>query len=196
MASSSYFLWLLKALLHLICLGYAGWTFYLGATDQLGADPVKALIHFYGIGAVHCLFVTLLLAPLSRLLKQPMWIRCRRLMGLYTFFYASCHLLCFIAFEWLWQWQDIFGEIALRPYMTLGFAAWCIGLALAVTSTRGIQRMMGKRWGQLHQLVYLMLGLAVIHYYWSQKSLINPALVYLFAASILLLFKFKKRTRR
>lgn len=187
--------WLLKTLMHLSCLGYGGWIFYLAASDQLGADPAKALLHSYGTSAVHCLFITLLLAPLSRALRQPLWLRCRRLMGLYSFAYGTAHLLCFMAFEWLWQWRDIALEIAKRPYLTLGFAAWLIGLALALTSFRRLQRRMGKRWGQLHQLVYPMLLFAVIHQYWSQKSASSPELFYLLAALALLWLQRKPRWR-
>ena len=183
---------LLKTLLHTACLIPAGWVFWQGTQDQLGADPVKSLIHFYGIGAIHCLFATLLMAPLSRWFKTPVFIQCRRLLGLYAFFYACLHMLSFMAFEWQWNWPEIGAEIIKRPYMTVGLLAWVITFALALTSLKAIQRRMGKRWSQLHSLVYLLLFFALLHFYWSQKSPWNQAVLYAAGGTAILLTKRKK----
>lgn len=182
-------LWGFKTLLHCACLLPAVWLFYLAAIDELGADPVKALIHFYGIGAVHCLLATLLVTPLARWTKTPLLIRCRRLLGLYVAFYATVHILCFLVFEWQLQWADVIDEIIRRPYITVGFVAWLILLALSFTSLKLMQRKMGRRWQQLHSLVYLALALGVLHFYWSQKSPWNEALVYALLGAALLYLK-------
>lgn len=183
---------LFKLALHCACLLPAVWVFWQGAQDLLGADPVKALIHFYGIGAIHCLFATLLVSLLAKWLKTPALMRCRRLLGLYAFFYACLHIFIFMAFEWQWQWKEIGAEIVKRPYMTVGMAAWLIALSLAITSFKVLQRKMGKRWSQLHTLVYVMLTLALVHFYWSQKSPWDSAAIYLLLGAILLSFKRKK----
>ena len=185
-------LWALKSLLHLACLLPAAWIFGQGIQDQLGADPVKALIHFYGIGAIHCLFATLLISPLSRVSKTPLLIQCRRLLGLYSFFYALLHLLCFMMFEWQWQISRIATEMIERPYMTVGLLAWLITAILALTSFKSLQQRLGKKWLQLHSLIYPLILLAVIHYYWSQKSPWNIAIFYGAFTLILLVGRRKK----
>ncbi|MBD1390653.1 sulfoxide reductase heme-binding subunit YedZ [Neiella sp. HB171785] len=178
-----------KALLHGACLLPALWIFYLGAIDSLGADPVKALIHFYGIGAVHCLLATLVVSLLSKKLRTPLLMRCRRLLGLYVAFYATLHIVCFLVFEWQLQWAEVIDEIIRRPYITFGFIAWLILVALTLTSFKRAQRAMGARWSQLHSLVYLSLALILLHFYWSQKSPWNQAIAYAFAGAALLYLK-------
>ncbi|GGA67945.1 protein-methionine-sulfoxide reductase heme-binding subunit MsrQ [Neiella marina] len=185
-------LWLFKTLLHAACLLPAVWMFYLGAIDSLGADPVKALIHFYGIGAVHCLLATLSVSIISKKLRTPLLMRCRRLLGLYVAFYATLHIVCFLVFEWQLQWADVVDEIIRRPYITVGFVAWLIFVALTLTSLQLAQRRMGVKWGQLHSLVYLSLALALLHFYWSQKSPWNEAIIYALAGAVLL---YSKRAR-
>lgn len=181
-----------KALLHLVCLTPALWVFWQGAQDQLGADPVKYLIHFYGKGAIHCLFATLLVSLLARHFKTPLLIRCRRLLGLYAFFYMCLHMLSFMMFEWQWNWAEIGAEIVKRPYMTVGFAAWLFTLPLAITSLQVLQRKMGAKWVQLHALVYPVFALGLVHFYWSQKSPWNEAIIYCLLGLCLLACKRNK----
>ncbi|MBW8192327.1 sulfoxide reductase heme-binding subunit YedZ [Neiella marina] len=185
-------LWALKLVIHGACLLPAIWLFYLAAIDDLGADPVKELIHFYGIGAVHCLFATLLVSPLSRWRKTPLLMRCRRMLGLYVAFYATFHILCFLVFEWQLQWIDVIDEVIRRPYITVGFIAWLVLMALTTTSLKLIQRKMGARWVQLHSLVYPAFALVLLHFYWSQKSPWNDALLYALAGTLLLYSKRKQ----
>lgn len=181
-----------KVLLHIGCLGPALWLFWQGVQDQLGADPVKALVHFYGIGAIHCLFATLLASVLAKWLKTPAFIQCRRLLGLYVFFYSSCHLLTFMALEWQWQWSEIGQEIIKRPYMSVGMLAWLLTLVLALTSFKKLQHRLGERWLQLHALVYPLFSLALLHFYWSQKSPWNQAIIYALLGIALLGLKRKR----
>ncbi|MCM2681315.1 sulfite oxidase heme-binding subunit YedZ [Echinimonas agarilytica] len=168
----------IKLLLHVTCLTPAVWMFWLGATDMLGADPVKALIHFYGIGSIHCLFATLAVSPAIRWTKTPALLQVRRMLGLYAAFYASMHIICFVVFEWQLQWLEIGKEIIKRPYITVGMVTWVLLAILSFTSFKRAQRALGKRWGQVHALVYPLLVLALVHFYWSQKSPLNEAILY------------------
>lgn len=146
--------------------------------DRLGADPVAAITHGTGDWALRFLLLGLALTPLRRLLGQPWPIRFRRLVGLYAFFYACLHLSTYLVLDLRGYWPQIFEDIAKRPYMTVGFSAWLLLLPLALTSTRGWIRRLGRRWGQLHKLVYAAAVLAVLHFLWLVKSDLREPLVY------------------
>ena len=146
--------------------------------DTLGADPVAALTHATGEWALRLLLLGLALTPLRRLTGQAWPIRFRRLVGLYAFFYACLHLAVFLVLDLGGYWTQIFEDIVKRPYITVGFAAWLLLLPLAVTSTRGWMKRLGRRWAQLHRLVYLVGVLAVLHFLWLVKSDLREPLVY------------------
>lgn len=146
--------------------------------DSLGADPVAALTHATGEWALRLLLLGLALTPLRRLTGQAWLIRFRRLVGLYAFFYACLHLTVFLVLDLGGFWTQIFEDIVKRPYITVGFAAWLLLVPLALTSTRGWMRRLGRRWTQLHQLVYAVAVLAVLHFLWLVKSDLREPLVY------------------
>lgn len=184
-------LWL-KSLIHLLSLGWLGWTFYLALSDQLGADPVKALLHFTGMGAFNLLLLTLLVSPLAKGLKLGLLMRVRRLLGLYAFTYALAHFVSYLLFELQLAWFLLLDEIVKRPYITVGFVALLLLLSLALTSTQAIQRSMGKRWQQLHNWIYLSVCLVALHFIWSVKSDITEPVLYWLIIGWLLFFRRKK----
>jgi sulfoxide reductase heme-binding subunit YedZ len=165
-------------------------------TDTLGADPVAALTHGTGDWALRLLLLSLAMTPLRRLLGQPWPIRFRRLVGLYAFFYACLHLSIYLVLDLGGYWTQIFEDIAKRPYITVGFGAWLLLLPLALTSTRGWIRRLGRRWGQLHRLVYVAGGLAVLHFLWLVKSDLREPLVYAAVLALLLGLRLWWRLRR
>lgn len=181
-----------KVAIHLVCLTPAMWVFWQASINQLGADPVKALLHFYGKGAIHCLLATLLISPLQRQFRLPIFMQNRRLLGLYSFFYAVLHLLVYLWFELQWEWQTLLEDILQRPYITVGMFAWVVLLLLAVTSLHAIRKAMGRAWLKLHAWVYPATAAAVIHYYWAEKFSLGLPIVYLIATAILLAMR-KKR---
>lgn len=185
----------LKVVIHLASFLPLVWVFYAAISDQLGADPVEALLHFTGIGAFNLLLISLLVSPLAKGLKQAALMRVRRLTGLYAFFYALAHFVSYVLFELQLAWGLLVDEIVDRPYITVGFVALLILMALAVTSTRAIQRNLGKRWQTLHNLVYLAALLIALHYIWSVKSDISQPLVYWMMLIALLLFRRQKLRR-
>ena len=164
------------------------------ANDTLGADPVARITHDTGTWALRLLVLGLALTPLRRLSGQAWPVRFRRLVGLYAFFYACLHLATWLVLDLGGYWTQVFDDLAKRPYITLGFSAWLLLLPLALTSTRGWMRRLGRRWGQLHKLVYAAAVLAVLHYLWLVKADLREPLVY--AAIVALLLSLRWRWRR
>jgi sulfoxide reductase heme-binding subunit YedZ len=164
--------------------------------DTLGADPVAAITHETGDWALRLLLLGLALTPLRRLLGQAWPIRFRRLVGLYAFFYACLHLATYVILDLGQYWSQILEDIVKRPYITVGFAAWLMLVPLALTSTRGWMRRLGRRWGQLHRLVYAVGVLAVLHFLWLVKSDLREPLVYAGILALLLGLRLWWRLRR
>ena len=154
--------------------------------DTLGADPVAAITHETGDWALRLVLLGLALTPLRRLIGQPWPIRFRRLVGLYAFFYASLHLATYVVLDLGQYWSQILDDIVKRPYITVGFAAWLMLVPLALTSTKGWMRRLGRRWGQLHTLVYAVGVLGVLHFLWLVKSDLREPLVFAGILALLL----------
>lgn len=145
---------------------------------SLGANPIEELIHSLGTWALNFLLITLAVTPLRQLSGQPWLLRFRRMMGLFAFFYVLLHFLVYAGLDQRFDLPVIFEDIAERPYITLGFAAFVLLLPLAATSTRGMVRRLGARWKKLHRLVYPIAILGVWHYYWLVKADVLQPLLY------------------
>lgn len=168
----------LKILIHIGLLGLLLGYFYNGVTDNLGADPVKALLHFTGISAVNLLLATLLISPLAKTLPAPFLMRFRRMVGVYVFVFAFVHLLTYISFELQFDWSLVISEIIKRPYITVGMVALVLLLVLTITSPNKIRQKLGKRWQSLHNSIYLILFLSLLHFTWSRKTGLQEPLIY------------------
>ncbi len=179
---------LLKIAIHLLSFLPLLALYVLAFSDQLGADPVKEVIHFTGIGAFNILLISLVLTPLAKKYRQGYLLQTRRLLGLYSFTYAMCHLLSFLAFEVQFDFALFVDEIIERPYITVGMAALLILFSLALTSVNTLKRKMGKNWQRLHNGVYGATLLIALHFLWSVKSdVIEPgiyAIIALFLISL------------
>ena len=181
-----------KLLVHLLALtpvAILAWQFYdvwKTGGDTLGADPVAEIEHRLGLWALRLLLITLAITPLRQLSGQPVLIRFRRLLGLYAFFYASLHLAAYLGLDRRGYWTQIFEEIAKRPYITVGFTAWLLLVPLALTSTQGWVRRLGRNWIRLHRLVYVVGVLAILHFWWLVKSDIREPLLYAALLAVLL----------
>jgi sulfoxide reductase heme-binding subunit YedZ len=150
----------------------------LGATGGLGANPIESVTRSTGTWALVGLLVTLAVTPLRRLTGQGGLLRYRRMLGLFAFFYACLH---FVTYLWLDQFFDLAAiarDIAKRPFITVGFAAFVLLVPLAATSNHAMMRRLGRRWQRLHRLVYLIAVLGVVHYLWLVKKDITQPLVY------------------
>ncbi|QOL25562.1 protein-methionine-sulfoxide reductase heme-binding subunit MsrQ [Thalassotalea sp. LPB0316] len=186
---------LLKLTIHLCALGLLVEQYALAINDQLGGDPVKAIIHFTGIGAFNLLLLTLLVSPLAQRFKLGFLMQTRRLLGLYAFTYASCHVVNFLAFDLQFEWRFFLEEVFKRPYITLGMLAFIWLIPMAITSITWFKRKMKGNWQRLHNGNYLIVILVAIHFYWSVKSeLIEPS-IYLLATLFLLALRKDKLKR-
>lgn len=162
----------------------------LAVTSQSwGGDPVQAIIHFLAETALHVLILTLLLAPLSRRYRLPALLKFRRMIGLYVAFYALAHVLAYWLLELGLSLQLFITELAKRPYIWLGMLCFVVLLALSLTSFRAIQSKLGKRWLQLHGLLFPTALLVIWHYWWSLKSGWQEPAIYLALVVALLLWK-------
>jgi methionine sulfoxide reductase heme-binding subunit len=152
----------------------AVWTFYLGLTDQLGADPQKTLERTLGLWALRFLIAALAITPLRRL-GGPSLIRYRRAIGLLGFYYACLHLTVYLVLDQGLDLAAIWADILKRPYITVGMLAFTILVPLAVTSNNAMIRRLGSRaWQRLHKLVYVATGAAAIHFVMLVKSWWTP----------------------
>lgn len=168
----------------------------MGDYDILGPEPGKAIAWFTGEWAFNILLLTLAVTPIKSWLGWTWLLPHRRMLGLFVMFYASLHLLSYTAFLLAWEWGDIGSELIDRPYLTLGFIAWVLLIPLTVTSTKGWQRRLKRKWKSLHKLVYLIAVLCAIHYLLQiRSSWFEPALYASITATLLMqrfsLAKFK-----
>ena len=153
--------------------------------SALGPDPADELIRTLGSWAITMLLATLLVSPLSRLVKRPWLIRFRRMVGLWAFAYVVLHFTVYLGVLAGFELASIADDIVERPYITVGFLALLALVPLAVTSTRGWQRRLGRRWRSLHRLVYPIAIAAWIHVWWLAKGDLLDAFVYGLALAML-----------
>ena len=150
--------------------------FYLAFANRLGAEPAKALVELLGETALIVLILTLSITPLRKIKFLPSFVGYRRMLGLYSFFYALLHVLSYGAF--LVDWQNFVEDLYKRPYIVMGVGAFLILLALALTSTKHAIRKLGKNWKRLHRMVYIAAVAIVVHVYWQARADYFEALVF------------------
>ena len=158
-------------------------------TQDLGPDPAQELAKETGEWALRFLIVTLTVSPLRYVTGITTFIRYRRMLGLYALFYASVHFLVWMSFLLGFRWFAIFEEVVERPFITVGFSAFVILVALGVTSPKVMVRKLGKKWKKLHRLVYVAAILAVLHLLWILRADIGEAVLY--GALVFLLLGFR-----
>ena len=160
---------------------------WLGTHDGLGANPVEWITRSTGTWALVFLCITLAMTPLRLLTTWTMWIKMRRMFGLFCFFYAAIHFLI-----WLWLDQDfnlaaMIKDVIKRPFITMGFISFVLLIPLALTSNQWSQRKLGRRWALLHRLVYVIAGTAILHYWWDKAGKNNFSVVSIYLGVIILL---------
>jgi sulfoxide reductase heme-binding subunit YedZ len=162
--------------------------------ESLGANPIATLIDNLGLWALRLLLVTLALTPLRILTRSSAWLFYRRLLGLWAALYAMLHLVMYVAVDQRLDLPVLMEDVIKRPWITVGFAAILILLALTVTSTEAMRRRLRKNWQRLHNAVYVAAILGVWHYLWQVKKDLRPPLVY--AAILAILFGIRLWKRR
>ena len=160
--------------------GYGYWQ------ETLGANPLEAIIRGLGDWALRILLIILAISPLRRLLNWPQILRIRRMLGLYTYFYTALHLMGYLWFEQFFDWEETWFDLKERPFITIGMVAAVLLTPLAITSTKGMIRRLGKNWKRLHLLIYPISIMAVIHFWWMVKLDATEPMIYSGILAILL----------
>jgi sulfoxide reductase heme-binding subunit YedZ len=177
---------LVKPLLFTLCVVPLAWLIWDALHAGLGANPIEALEHRTGDWALRFLLVTLAVTPLRRLTQWTSVVRYRRMFGLFAFFYVCLHFLTYFVLDLFFAFENLAEDVAKRPYITVGFLAFLLMVPLAVTSTKKMMRRLGRRWKQLHRLVYGVAALGVLHYIWLVKADVREPMIYAAILALLL----------
>ncbi|MBD8533328.1 MULTISPECIES: sulfite oxidase heme-binding subunit YedZ [unclassified Massilia] len=165
--------------------------FLWGALQVFGGElvePLEYITHETGDWALYLLCITLAITPVRRLTGWNWLVKLRRMLGVYTFFYALLHFIAFFWFDHFFDFAAMLRDVAKRPFILVGFTAFVLLIPLAATSTNGmIKRLGGKRWQWLHKLIYVIAPLAVLHFWWMKAAKNNLAQPALFAAIVIVL---------
>lgn len=173
----------IKAFLFLFCLVPLSRLFWLGFQDDLSANPIEFIERSTGFWTLFILLATLALTPIRLLTGRTWQIQLRRMLGLFMFFYACLHITSYLWLDFSFNWADISKDIIKHPRILVGFVAFVLTIPLAITSNYAMVRLLRERWRRLHQLVYLIATLGIIHFWWLVKKDIREPLLY---ASILI----------
>ena len=158
--------------------------------NKLGPEPVKEITHFTGEWTLLFIIFTLSMSPLKKITKLNIWISFRRMLGLFLFFYATLHMLTYVAIDYRLDFQNISKDILTKKFIFVGFAAWILLLPLAFTSSKKAIIYLKDKWKKLHSLIYIISILGVIHFIWLVKKDLTEPLIYTVIVFILLLFRF------
>ena len=178
-----------KVLVFLVCLVPVLWLATRALTGRLGINPVEDLELTTGIWAFRLLIITLAVTPARRISGWNRLIQYRRMFGLFTFFYVCLHFAIYIGIDQSFAWDFIVKDVVKRPFITMGFTAFVVMIPLALTSTKGWIRRLGRRWQTLHRLVYISGICAAVHYLWKVKVMIGSPVYYAAIVGVLLGFR-------
>nr|WP_319826628.1 protein-methionine-sulfoxide reductase heme-binding subunit MsrQ [Thalassovita sp.] len=181
-------------LVYVLGAAWAAYLFWLGATGGLGAEPIRALEHAYGIAALNLLVLGLCISPLRRFAGVNL-LRYRRAVGVTSFFFVLCHLVVWAVLD-LQSPARLWADIVKRPYITVGMVAFILLLPLAATSNNRSVRWLGAKWRQMHRLTFVAVPLAGIHFIMGRKGLQSEPLIYMMGIAILLSLRLFPRTAR
>lgn len=194
--------WVLKPIVFLACL-IPALHLALGALNaaglphvgnvSLGADPVKVMLHTCGRWTLNFLMITLCMTPLRDLTRSLLWLRFRRMFGLFALFYVSLHFTVYLLLDQSGRLDALWQDIVKRPYITIGMLGLVLLIPLGVTSTARAQRRLGRRWIQLHRLIYVIAILGVWHFWWQVKKDIREPLLYVCGLTLLLGYRLWKQ---
>jgi sulfoxide reductase heme-binding subunit YedZ len=186
---------LLKSLVFVLALVPLGWLAFTVWTGRTGPNPAEDIILTTGIWALRFLLITLAITPVRRLTGVNVVIQYRRMLGLFAFFYACVHLFSYMLFDRLFQIGEVLTDIADRPFIMAGMTALALMIPLAVTSTKGWIRRLGRRWQTLHRIVYFSAAAACLHFAWNVKVVVGEPVYYAAILAMLLGFRLLWRLR-
>ena len=183
-----------KIVVFFICL----WPLYLITYqiffNKLGAEPVDKIINHFGEWTLIFLFLTLSMSPLRKVTKSLKWINFRRMLGLFTFFYASIHMLSYVGLDYRFNFEPLLKDVIKKKFIFVGLSAWLLLIPLAITSTDKMMKILKSNWKKIHRLIYVISIFAVLHYIWLSKTIFFKPLIFLIILIILLILRidFKK----
>ncbi len=175
-----------KPIVFVICLIPLFMLVWDGFHDALGANPIEKITHRTGDWSLRFLLITLTITPLRKIFGWKQLVRLRRMFGLFAFFYVCIHFSIYIVFDHFFDVNEIAKDIVKRPYVTVGFTAFLLLIPLAITSTNKMMKRLGKSWKQLHQLVYVIAVLGILHYLWLVKADVLQPVIHAIILLILL----------
>ena len=187
-----------KPVVFALCLLPLAWLVYGIFANTLGANPAEKLIRATGDWTLRFLCITLAVTPVRTIFKQPALARLRRMLGLFAFFYASLHFLCYSWLDMGLVWTDIVRDIAKRPFILVGTSALLLMAPLALTSfNRAIKTLGAARWQLLHRAVYAVVLLGLLHFFWMRaaKSNFNEVAIYAVVIAMLLGWRLARRLK-
>ena len=157
--------------------------------NKLGPEPVKEITHFTGEWTLIFICLTLAMSPLKKLTNLNFWVKGRRMLGLFVFFYASLHLLTYVGIDYRFSWQPIFDDVVKKKYIFVGFAAWLLLIPLTLTSSQKMMMLLKQNWKKLHRLIYVIAILGSLHFIWLSKTIYFKPLIYFVIITILLFLR-------
>jgi sulfoxide reductase heme-binding subunit YedZ len=175
-----------KVALFVSALAPAAYLAWGAWADALGANPIDAITDETGIWTLRFLLITLSITPLRRLTGWNALVGYRRMVGLFAFFYGTLHFLTWVGLDQFFAVDEMAADVIKRPFITVGFAAFALMVPLAITSTAGWIRRLGRRWQVLHRLVYVSAALGVVHYWWLVKADVSRPMRYAWVLGLLL----------
>jgi sulfoxide reductase heme-binding subunit YedZ len=178
-----------KPAVFVLCLVPFLWLAVRAARGELGVNPIEEITLVTGRWTLRFLLVTLAVTPVRRLLSWNAIIGYRRMLGLFAFFYASLHFCTYLVLDQFFDWQTIVEDVTERPFIMAGAGALALLIPLAVTSTRGWIRRLGRNWARLHMIIYPAAILAVTHFIWKVKSDLRSPMRYAVILGVLLVFR-------
>ncbi len=162
---------------------------YGAFTGNLTANPIDYITDVTGTTALALLVLSLTITPIRRLTGFNRIIRLRRTLGLFAFFYACLHFSTWLVLDWFFDFASMGADILERPFITIGMTTLLLLVPLAITSTAGMIRRLGRRWVQLHRLVYVAAITAIIHFWWVVKADVREPRLWATAVAVLLAFR-------
>ena len=161
--------------------------------NKLGPEPVDRIINHFGEWTLIFVLLTLSMTPLKIITKSLEWIKFRRMLGLFTFFYASIHMLSYVGLDYRFDFEPLINDVLKKKFIFIGFSAWLLLIPLAITSSDKMVRTLKKNWKKLHRLVYIISIFGVLHFIWLSKTIFFKPLIFLIILIILLLFRINFR---
>ena len=159
--------------------------------NQLGPEPVDRIINHFGEWTLIFILLTLSMTPLKKITKSVEWIKFRRMLGLFTFFYASIHMLSYVGLDYRFDFEPLINDVLKKKFIFIGFSAWLLLIPLAITSSERMVRLLKQNWKKIHRLIYIIGIFGVLHYIWLSKTIFFKPLIFLILLIILLLFRIK-----